>query len=222
MRISGSREGRSYRSPRRDQAAADTRAAILSAATRLFIERGYGRVTVADIASEAAIAVPTVYASTGGKAAILAKLVHDAERDPIVGESLEAIRASQSPDEVIRATAHGTRMDNERYHDLIQVMVSAGATDETARATVHSSDRLYWKTLEKTAMRLEELHALMDGLTVERATDVLWFYFGHRSWHVLNERKWSWSEAEQWLAEQASQALVRFPRTGREQQDIGP
>ena len=59
---------RSYRSVRRDRTAADTRAAILSAAMRLFLERGYGPVTVADIAREAGTAVPTVYASTGGKA----------------------------------------------------------------------------------------------------------------------------------------------------------
>jgi AcrR family transcriptional regulator len=208
MGFSGSRDSRSYRSPRRDQAAADTRAAVLSAATRLFIERGYGRVTVADIASEADIAVPTVYASTGGKSAILATLVHNAERDPIVEESLQAIRASESPDEAIRITAHATGTDNERHHDLIQVMVSAGATDESAAATLRRSDRLYWKTLEKTALRLEDLKALKPGLTVPRATDILWFYFGHRSWHLLVTQQWSWADAEQWLAEQASTALL--------------
>ena len=208
MATSGTRDSRSYRSPRRDQGAADTRAAILSAAMRLFLERGYGRVTVADIASEAATAIPTVYASTGGKSAILATLVHDAERDPIVDQSVEAIRASHSPNEVIRITGHATCVDNERYHDLIQVMVSAGAIDDTAAVTLRTSDRLYWRTLEKTAMRLEELQALKEGLTVRRATDILWFYFGHRSWHVLTERKWSWSEAEQWLAEEASRALL--------------
>ena len=204
----GPGESRSYRSPRRDRAAADTRAAILATATRLFLERGYGRVTVADIASAAGTAVPTVYASIGGKSAILAKLVHDAERDPIVEESLQAIRASQSPQEVVEITGHATRMDNERYHDLIQVEVSAAAIDETAASTLQSSDRLYVHTLGKTARRLQELRALKDGLTVRRATDVLWFYFGHRSWHVFVERRWSWDDAERWLVTQASSALL--------------
>jgi hypothetical protein len=45
-------------------------------------------------------------------------------------------------------------------------------------------------------------------MTVERATDILWFYFGHRSWHLLAERRWSWDDAEQWLVEQASAALL--------------
>jgi AcrR family transcriptional regulator len=201
-------ETRSYRSPRRDRAAADTRAAILAAATRLFLERGYGRVTVADIAAEAATAVPTIYASTGGKSAILATLVRDAERDPIVEQTLKAIRASESPHEVIRITGHGTRLDNERYHDLIQVMVSAAASDETAGRTLRASDRLYVRTLAKTAARLEELKALREGLAVRRATDILWFYFGHRSWRLLVDQQWSWDEAEQWLVAQASGALL--------------
>jgi hypothetical protein len=40
-------------------------------------------VTVQDIAHEASTAVPTVYASTGGKAAILATLTEEAVRDPV-------------------------------------------------------------------------------------------------------------------------------------------
>jgi AcrR family transcriptional regulator len=208
VEIAASGDGKRYRSPRRDQAAADTRAAILAAATRLFVERGYGRVTVSDIAREADTAVPTVYASVGGKSAILAKLVHEAERDPIVEESLQAIRASESPSDVIRITAHSTRLDNERYHDLIQVMVSAGAADDTAASTLRRSDRLYRHTLAKTAVRLQELRALKEGLSVERATDILWFYFGHRSWHLFAERRWSWDDAERWLIEQACTALL--------------
>ncbi|WP_107081678.1 helix-turn-helix domain-containing protein [Streptomyces sp. SBT349] len=41
------------------------------AATRLFVDHGSANVTVADIAREAGTAVPTVYASTGGKGAVL-------------------------------------------------------------------------------------------------------------------------------------------------------
>jgi AcrR family transcriptional regulator len=209
VEIAASSESRPYRSPRRDRAAADTRSGILSAAMRLFLERGYGRVTVADIATAADTAIPTVYASVGGKSAMLAKLVHDAVRDPLVDESLQAIRASQSPREVVKITAHATRMDNERYHDLMQIEVSAAAIDETAASTLRNSDRLYVDTLAKTAKRLHELRALKEGLTVERATDILWFYFGHRSWHLLFERRWSWDDAERWLADQVSAALLK-------------
>jgi AcrR family transcriptional regulator len=101
---------------------------------------------VADIAREAATAIPTVYASVGGKSAILTKLVREAERDPIVEETLESIGNSHSPHEVLRITAHGTRVDNERHHALIQLMVSAAAHDDTAADTLRRSDRLYLDT----------------------------------------------------------------------------
>jgi AcrR family transcriptional regulator len=203
------RAQRPYRSPRRAQAAADTRAAILATAMRLFLERGYGRVTVGDIAREASTAVPTVYASTGGKSAILATLIDEAMRDPIVDATFAAIRESRTPHEVIRVTAHGVRMDNERYHDMIQVMVAAATIDETATATLVRSDRIYRESLAKAADRLQELHALKPGIDVRRATDILWFFLGHRAWHLfVVERRWSWDDAERWLGEQASTALL--------------
>src|SRR5438034_8851410 len=35
----------------------------------------------------------------------------------------EAVRQCQIPHEVIAVTVHGVRVENERYHDVIQVMV---------------------------------------------------------------------------------------------------
>jgi AcrR family transcriptional regulator len=203
------RAGRIYRSPRRARAAADTRATILAAAMRLFLERGYGGVTVSDIAREASIAVPTVYASTGGKSAILATLIDQAERDPVVEATFAAIRESRTPHDAMRATAHGVRVDNQRYHDLIQVMVTAATLDQTATATLVESDRRYRHALARTAHRLRELGALKPGMTLDQVTDILWFYLGHHAWRVLvADRRWSWDDAEAWLGEQASAALL--------------
>jgi AcrR family transcriptional regulator len=201
--------GRPYQSPRRAQAAADTRATILTTAMRLFLERGYGGVTVGDIAQDAAIAVPTVYASTGGKAAILATLIDTAQRDPIVEATLSAVGDCRTPHEVIRVLAHGVRVDNERYHDMVQVMVAAATLDETATATLVESDRRYRQALAQAAHRLQDLYALKPGLTLDQATDILWFYLGHQAWHLLvSDRQWSWDDAEAWLGEQASTALL--------------
>jgi hypothetical protein len=71
-----------------------------------------------------------------------------------------------------------------------------------------ASDRLYVRTLEHTAMRLQDLGKLKPGLTVTKATDVMWFYFGHRSWGLLVAQHRQRDEAERWLVEQASNALL--------------
>jgi hypothetical protein len=82
-----------------------------------------------------------------------------------------------------------------------------------------SSDRLYAHTLAKTATRLQDLDTLREGVTVRRAADKLWFYFGHRSWHLFFERRWPWDDVERWLADQASSALLHpVWKRGRERQ----
>jgi AcrR family transcriptional regulator len=200
---------RPYRSALRAQAAADTRATVLATAMRMFLEHGYGKVTIGDIADEASVAVPTVYASAGGKSAILSTLIDEAIRDPIVDETLAAVRECRSPREVIAATAHGTRVDNERYHDIVQVMKSAAAIDESATEILVHSDGEYLRALRPIACRLHELQALKPGLSEQRATDILWFYFGGEAWHLLvSDRHWSWEDAEHWLADQAAAALI--------------
>jgi AcrR family transcriptional regulator len=201
---------RPYRSTLRTQGAADTRRNILDTAMRLFLERGYGKVTVNDIAAEASLAVATVYSSGGGKAAILCTLIHEAMGDPIVEETLSAVRKSRSGDEVLRIAGHGVRLDNERYHDVVEVMKNAAAVDAAATAILQRSDAGYRQALAQIARRLRTLKALKVGIPESRATDILWFYLGREAWHLLvADRRWSWDEAEQWLADQAAGALVR-------------
>ena len=58
---------RPYRSARRQQQAAQTRALVLAAATSLFADRGWSSTGMRDIAKAAGVAVETVYASFGSK-----------------------------------------------------------------------------------------------------------------------------------------------------------
>ena len=201
---------RSYRPVRRAHTASQTRAAILAAAMRLFLERGYAGVTVSDIAGEAGTAVPTIYSSAGGKAAILATLIAEAQVDPIVEATLATVRESTDPGEVIQAAVRGVRTDNERYHDIIRVMVTAASVNESVAATLSASDLGYRTAMDEVAARLGEVHPL--AVSLPRATDILWFYLGHQAWHVcVAEQGWSWDEAEAWLAAQVVAALVAPP-----------
>jgi AcrR family transcriptional regulator len=200
---------RAYQSARRAQAAADTRDTILTVAMRLFAEQGYGRVTVSDIARAACVAVPTVYVSTGGKSAILAALVAEATGAPIVDETLAAVRQSPTPWDAIRVTASGVRADNEQHRTLLRVMKAAAAFDEAAADVVARSDEVYRQALAQVVDRVQEMGALRPGLSPQQAIDILWFYFGSAAWDLLVAgRQWTWDQAEQWLAGQASAAIL--------------
>jgi AcrR family transcriptional regulator len=62
---------RTYRSPRRALQAQQTRAAVLAACRALFSERGWAATGVRDVATAAGVSVETVYATLGGKVALL-------------------------------------------------------------------------------------------------------------------------------------------------------
>lgn len=153
--------------------------------------------------------MPTVYASTGGKGAILTTLIEDGLRSSAAEEALAVVRGTGVPREALAGAARGTRLDNERHHRLVRVMVNAAHTDEHAAAALARANDAYQEALAAVTGQLCELDALRPGLAPDRATGILWFYLGHRSWHELViEQGWSWDAAEQWLAEQVTAALL--------------
>src|SRR5690242_14834032 len=74
---------RQYRSTRRARQAAQTRADIVAAATRLFCSEGWIGTTIARVAREADVAPETVYSAFGTKAALLRAAVDAA----VVGDT---------------------------------------------------------------------------------------------------------------------------------------
>ena len=69
------KDKRKYSSAVREEQAASTRARILDAASKLFLERGYARTTMKDIAAQADVARDTVHAIFGSKAQVLTALI---------------------------------------------------------------------------------------------------------------------------------------------------
>src|SRR5215831_20320428 len=67
---------RAYNSPRRRQQADATRREILDAARRLFEQQGYAATTMGAIASEAGVALKTVYVAFETKSGVLRALWH--------------------------------------------------------------------------------------------------------------------------------------------------
>src|SRR4051795_656467 len=66
---------RKYTSSVRDEQAARTRSRILDAAAELFLDRGYARTTMKDVADAAGVARDTVHAVFGSKARMLTALI---------------------------------------------------------------------------------------------------------------------------------------------------
>jgi AcrR family transcriptional regulator len=198
-----------YRSPRREDAAAATREAILHHARELFLARGYAATTVPEIARAARVATPTVYASTGGKAAMFAELLEPAINDPTAAEAVTAARQADDPERVLALCAMGARRGQERYWDILSGLMRRPPEEEPAQQAVANVAAKCMEALTMIAQRLEELGALEPRVTPAQGADVLWFYFGPNAWHSLvGERGWTFNQAEQWLLRAARRELL--------------
>src|SRR5260370_38826910 len=88
---------------RRQVSAAATRQEILLAARRLFAQHGFARTSVADIAEEAGVSIPTIYASVGQKQAIVIALAGFIEVGIGAAETRTLVTNGTDPVEMIAA-----------------------------------------------------------------------------------------------------------------------
>lgn len=202
--------GGQYRSLRRADAAAATREAIVSHARELFLERGYAATTVPEIARAARVATQTVYASTGGKAALFAELLKPAINDPTAAEAMVAARQAGDAERVLALCATAARSGQERYWDIMYGLTRHPPEDELAQQAVANVTAKCLEALSVIARRLDDLGALKPGISPAQGTDILWFYFGPSAWCTLvGDRGWTFDRAGQWLLRAARRDLLQ-------------
>ncbi|MFF0308986.1 TetR/AcrR family transcriptional regulator [Streptosporangium sp. NPDC004379] len=201
--------GGRYHSPRREDAAAETRAAILACARELFLERGYGATTVPEIARAAQVATQTVYTSAGGKAAMFAELLRPAINDPAAAAAGTAARSADDPVQVLTLCARAARHGQERYWDLIYKLMRYPPDEALAQQAIANITAKCLEALTAIARRLWELNGLRPEITVTDAVDVLWFHFGQNAWcSLVGDRGWTFDRAERWLLRAAGHELL--------------
>lgn len=202
-------ELRTYKSPRRALAAGATRRAILDAALDLFRSVGYGPAAMSEIAAKAEVSLNTVYTSVGKKPQLLIALIQDASMDEGISETLSAISAADSPETIVGLLAHGTRDVFERNDWVLGVLYDNAATDPQIAAVTEEATARYLARVRQCAERLDSLGGLASGIDVDRATGILWFYFGYRPWRDLRDLGWTWDDAESWLTRRAVEGVLK-------------
>jgi AcrR family transcriptional regulator len=202
---------RTYRSPRRAQAAAATRAAILDAAEQLFAKNGYACTTVTQVAAAAAVAPNTVYVSIGGKPQLIVASLERSYANPMNDDVLNDVGSLTDGPEIIRRLAADIRAARSGQHRAIGVMLDNAATEPLIADVATRATTLLRQRLRRVAERLTELAALPDAMTIRCATTILLFYFSFGAWRELRNLGWTWDDVEHWLAAQAIAALFVDP-----------
>lgn len=212
------RRKRRYDAPRRRAQAADTQVAIIAAAARVFLERGYVGATIPLIAAAAGVAVETVYRSASGKAGLMAAAVNAAlaggtARAAVPVEQRPAIRAvieETDPQRQLLAYAATQAGVWDRVGPLLRVLDVAATTD---RSLAELRNRLAAQRrdgLGRFVALLSSRGALREGLTEERATDILCTICAQAPYDSLvTERGWAAEEYRDWIAESLIHSLLR-------------
>lgn len=198
---------RPYVSPLREQAAARTHALILRCAAELFAGRGYGRVTVADIAAAAGVAPKTVFASVGSKSDILDRIVDQGVTDSGYEQAMRHVLSLRTPETVLKALARGTRLGNQEQFTAHEAIRKALPVHENGEALWERATADYRTALRTAAHHLHTLSP-SPSRPVEETADLLWFWFGPTGWRTLVvENGWTWERAEDMLCRTAVATL---------------
>jgi AcrR family transcriptional regulator len=192
---------------RRADYAEATRAAIIDAARTLFASQGYFATRVDQIAQTARVAAGTVYVA-GGKQGLLRLLVEEWASSPVRQESIDRLNELDDPDEIFRLLASATAEVRRTHGDTMRILLGTAPHEQVAADGLAMSTARYRATLALVAERLQNLGKLRDGMTVQRATDVLWFYFGYNGFFSLLDEGWTLDDAEVWLREQCAAAVL--------------
>jgi len=210
---------RRYDSSRRREQARENHRRILAAATTLFVERGYGRTTVADVAAACGVAVETVYAAFGNKITLLHRAwdvaVGGDDEDLALLDRPELRAVLAEPDLPARLTRHATTNTAimRRTAPLHLAVRAAAAGDPAAAALLAEIDG---QRLASMAVHARAA-AATGRLAVDEAEcrDVLFATTDGTLWHCLVARQgWSDERYAAWLAGLWTALLVTdAPRT---------
>jgi len=204
-------DGRSqsrYHSPLRARQAAETRQNVLSAATHLFIERGWAATTLAAVATEAGTAVETVYSAFGSKsglliAAIDVAIVGDDDDTPLVERAeFAALGAGRRSERLLTAARIITSA-------LVHAVPLMGALQEASASDATSKVRWQAYETDRRAVILTGLERILGKEPPETLVDSIWALASPEVFTKLTgERGWTVERYEQWLV-QTGGALLR-------------
>jgi AcrR family transcriptional regulator len=205
---------RQYRSTRRQEQAADTRLRVTDAAHELFVAKGYGRTTIAEIASTAGVSAETVYAAFRNKHTLLRHVWYvnfrGDEEDVRFKDRPEILAVLAEPDLATRFGRHAVVLTAvfRRISPLLTALQGAAASEPAAEAMLAE-----WHTQRLDACtKYAESAAATGQLAVSEAEcrDVLAATMDGSLWQrLVADSGWSDERFAAWLGGVWTRQLVK-------------
>ena len=171
---------RPYRSVRRAQQAAATRAAILSAARKQFTTKGYAATAVTDIAAAAGVNVDTVYTSVGRKPTLMLAVIDmtlASGDQPLAVEQRDYVRSIlAAPTARLKLTTYAAALGRvmPEVSPLFDALAQAALSDPECAALRDSIGERRAANMRQLAANLLATGELRPDLSNDDVADLLW------------------------------------------------
>ena len=211
---------RRYDATRRQEAAQRRRAAIIEAATGLFVREGFSGTTISRIAADAGVSEETVYKVFGNKVALVRAIRDKA----LAGDGpIHAERRSdrmQSSERDPRSIIHGWSVlameVAPRVAPVLLLVRQAAASDRELARLQEEMDAARLTRMTHNAQTLLKGGHLRQGMTLDAATDVLWTYSSPELYELLVLRRdWSVQRYGEFIADAMIAALLPLTEGSR-------
>jgi len=207
---------RQYRSVVREEGARRTRRSIVLAATQLFEQRGYVGTSLADVATAAGVARPTVTAAFGTKPALLSQVLDEAlagddEEVPVAERPwFQPVWEARRPAEVLEAYAQVCTVIGHRAARLFEVVRRAADASPEDAELWERTQRNRRSGARMVVDQLRKVAGVDSWPHYEEAVDALWIFNAPSHYESL-VRQCRWREADftAWLAARMTDALLR-------------
>lgn len=204
---------RKYSSAVRDEQAARTRTRILDAASDLFLDRGYARTTIKDIADQAGVARDTVYAVFGSKARVLTALIDlRLVPDGSVASARERPEALAVRDEIdqrkqIELFASFIAGISTQVRPVFEILRTASAVEPDMANVFQEMDRYRMMNMQTYAKWIAARGPLR--VSTRRAGEIIWTLASPDVGRMLcDELGWTQTQHARWLSDTLARTLL--------------
>lgn len=211
---------RKYDSTRRQAQADETRRQILTAANKLFKERGYAGATIEAIALEAGVAPETIYAVFKNKGKILVSLINflsatrAEERVPLLERSgPQAVAQERDQRRQLQLFAQVVANNLEGNASLSEIILVAAKTDEEVEKIMKQLIKQRRQHMAVAVQQIASNGPFRENIDLEYATDMVWTLASPEVFLLLTQDlAWPKEKYIQWLAETLTRVLLPEPK----------
>jgi AcrR family transcriptional regulator len=200
---------------RKQLAAEETQRVIVEAASRLFLERGYHATSIGRIASEAGVAVQTIYNAVGSKHDLLSRVLDFAaagERAPVPVPKFMSKQAESEPHprRIIAQLVEFWRSALPRTAPVFRIIREAAGADSEIAALERGRSAQRLANYRQAARLLAERNGLRPEMTIDDAAAAI-FAIGHPETYraLVVDGEWDDEAWSNWVQATLEAALLR-------------